>query len=379
MTNHWEKHKYIAKTLKGLEEPLKAELAEIGIGKCRVTNRAIEFHATKEQLYKANYLFRNAINILKPLYQFTAINEQELYDRVKEFEWENIFGLEKTFAISHSVNSDIFTHSQYISLKTKDAIVDRFRDKFNSRPSVDPKQPDVKFNLFIRGEKCSILLDTSGDALFKRGYRIETNQAPLNEVMAAGLISLSGWDKNSTLVDPMCGSGTICIEAGMMLCNIPAGYYRTDFGFFNMEDFDLDLWKKVRNEAKDKIDLRKGITIYGSDLAMKSIRISQKNLDNVPDLKRIIRFKGQDVLDMSAPDEKGTMIINPPYGERIYKDEVAILYQRLGEHLEEEFKGYTLGILSSNKEALDLIHLDKQRKVDLMNGSIECDYRIYTV
>ena len=374
-----EKQKYIAKTLKGLEDPLKQELAGIGINKCRVTNRAIEFHATKEQLYQANYTFRTAINILKPLFQFKASNEQELYDKVKEFEWESIFGLDKTFAISHSVRSEIFTHSQYISLKTKDAIVDRFREKFNSRPSVDPKQPDVKFNLFIRGDKCSLLLDTSGDALFKRGYRIETNMAPLNEVMAAGLISLSGWDRNSTLVDPMCGSGTICIEAGMMLCNIPAGYYRTSFGFFNMADFDLDLWKKVRNQAKDKIELDKGITIHGSDLAMKAIRISQKNLDNVPDLKKIVRFKGEDVLELSAPKKTGTMIINPPYGERIYKDEVAVLYQRLGEHLEDEFRGYTLGILSSNKEALDLIHLNKQRTVDLMNGSIECDYRIYNI
>ena len=374
-----EKQKYIAKTLKGLEQPLKAELAEIGINKCRVTHRAIEFHATKEQLYKANYQFRTAINILKPLFQFTAKNEKELYQKVKEFEWEKLFDLDKTFAITHSVRSDIFTHSQYISLKTKDAIVDRFRDKFNARPSVDPKQPDVKFNLFIRGEKCSLLLDTSGDALFKRGYRMETNKAPLNEVMASGLLSLSGWDKNSTLIDPMCGSGTIAIEAGMMLCNIPSGYYRTSFGFFNMADFDLTLWKKVRNEAKEKIDLSKGIIIQGSDLAMKSIRISQNNLQNVPELKRIVRFKGQDALEISASGNKGTIVINPPYGERIYKDEVAILYQRLGEHLEEEFKGYTLGILSSNKEALDLIHLNKTNKFDMMNGSIECEYRVYSI
>ena len=250
-----EREKYIAKTLKGLEQPLKKELAEIGIAKCRVTNRAIEFHATKEQMYQANYTFRTAINILKPLYQFKANDENELYEEVKKYEWENLFDLDKTFAITHSVRSEIFTHSQYISLKTKDAIVDRFREKFGSRPSIDAKEPDVKLNLFIRDNKCSILLDTSGDSLFKRGYRTETNSAPLNEVLAAGLISLSGWDKNSTLVDPMCGSGTIAIEAGMMLCNIPAGYYRTSFGFFNMEDFDIDIWKKVRNEAKAKIDV----------------------------------------------------------------------------------------------------------------------------
>ena len=352
-----EREKYIAKTLKGLEEPLKQELAEIGINKCRVTNRAIEFHATKEQLYKANYTFRTAINILKPLFQFKANNQDELYNEVKNYEWENLFDLDKTFAITHSVRSEIFTHSQFISLKTKDAIVDRFREKFGSRPSIDPKQPDIKLNLFIRDNKCSVLLDTSGDSLFKRGYRTETNKAPLNEVMAAGLISLSGWDKNSPLIDPMCGSGTIAIEAGMMLCNIPAGYYRTSFGFFNMEDFDIDIWKKVRKEAKENIDLEKGIQISGSDLAMRSIRFSQNNLQNTPELKRIIRFRGMDALEITPTSEKSTIIINPPYGERIYKDEVAVLYERFGEHLKENFKGHKMGILSSNVEALDLIDL----------------------
>ena len=374
-----EREKYIAKTLKGLEQPLKKELAEIGIAKCRVTNRAIEFHATKEQMYQANYTFRTAINILKPLYQFKANDENELYEEVKKYEWENLFDLDKTFAITHSVRSEIFTHSQYISLKTKDAIVDRFREKFGSRPSIDAKEPDVKLNLFIRDNKCSILLDTSGDSLFKRGYRTETNSAPLNEVLAAGLISLSGWDKNSTLVDPMCGSGTIAIEAGMMLCNIPAGYYRTSFGFFNMEDFDIDIWKKVRNEAKAKIDTTKGINIFGSDLAMRSIRFSQNNLGNVPDLKRIVRFRGMDVLELSPTSGKSTIIVNPPYGERIYKDEVGILYERLGEHLKENFKGHKLGILSSNIEALDLIDLEKTEEFDLMNGSIECKYQIYNI
>ena len=374
-----EREKYIAKTLKGLEEPLKQELAEIGINKCRVTNRAIEFHATKEQLYKANYTFRTAINILKPLFQFKANNQDELYNEVKNYEWENLFDLDKTFAITHSVRSEIFTHSQFISLKTKDAIVDRFREKFGSRPSIDPKQPDIKLNLFIRDNKCSVLLDTSGDSLFKRGYRTETNKAPLNEVMAAGLISLSGWDKNSPLIDPMCGSGTIAIEAGMMLCNIPAGYYRTSFGFFNMEDFDIDIWKKVRKEAKENIDLEKGIQISGSDLAMRSIRFSQNNLQNTPELKRIIRFRGMDALEITPTSEKSTIIINPPYGERIYKDEVAVLYERFGEHLKENFKGHKMGILSSNVEALDLIDLNKTNEFDLMNGSIECKYQIYSI
>ncbi|MFB0998543.1 MAG: THUMP domain-containing protein, partial [Flavobacteriales bacterium] len=275
------------------------------------------------------------------------------------------------------VNSTVFTHSQYISLKTKDAIVDRFRDKFNDRPNVDAKDPDIKLNLYIRGEKCQILLDTSGDALFKRGYRLETNSAPLNEVMAAGLLALSGWDKNSALIDPMCGSGTIAIEAGMMLCNIPAGHYRTTFGFFNWEDFDQDLWKKVRNESNAKIDLEKGIKIQASDLAMRSVRMAQSNLRNTPELNRIIRFKVEDALEIQASGSSGTIIINPPYGERIYKDEVAILYQRFGEHIKKEFEGYKLGVLSSNTEALNLIPLEKIEEFDMMNGSIDCKYQLF--
>lgn len=371
------KEKYIAKTLKGLEGVLKKELEELGIPKCRVTNRAIEFHATKEQMYACNYHFRTAISILKPMFNFTAKNENELYEKVKQLEWEKLFGLDKTFAISHSVNSDVFTHSQYISLKTKDAIVDRFREKFNERPNVDSKSPDIKLNLFIRGEKCQILLDTSGDALFKRGYRKETNKAPLNEVLAAGLLALSEWDKKSPLIDPMCGSGTIAIEAGMMLCNIPAGYYRTSFGFFNWEDFDIALWKKVINQAKEKIDLTKGVNIQGSDLAMRSVRIAQSNLRNTPELNRIIRFKVEDAQEIKPFSEKGLVIINPPYGERIYKDEVDILYQRFGEHIKENFTGYKLAVLSSNKPAMKLIPLNKVEDFSLMNGSIECSYQIF--
>ena len=374
-----EREKYIVKTLKGLEQVVKLELQERGINKCRVTNRAIEFHATKEQMYACNYHFRSAISILKPMFSFTAKDENELYDKVKELEWEKIFGLDKTFAISHSVSSDIFTHSQYISLKTKDAIVDRFRDKFNDRPNVDPKDPDIKLNLFIRGEKCQILLDSSGDPLFKRGYRKETNEAPLNEVLAAGLLSLSGWDKNSPLIDPMCGSGTIAIEAGMMLCNIPAGYYRTSFGFFNWEDFDIDLWKKVINEAKEKIDIDKGISISGSDLAMRSVRMAQSNLRNTPELNRVIRFKVEDALEFSSREQNGTILINPPYGERIYKDEVNVRYERFGNYLKENYKGFNLGVLTSNQEAMDLIDLEKTESFELMNGSIDCNFQMFKV
>ena len=349
-----ERKKYVAKTLFGLEDIVRQDLESIGIAKCRVTNRAVEFHATKEQLYKANLSFSSTLNILEPIYSFTAKDENDFYDQVKAYDWSKIFDLDDTFSISSTVKSTTFTHSQYIALKMKDAIVDRFRDETGKRPDVDSKTPDVKFNLSIRDNKCSVAIDTSGDALFKRGYRTETNLAPLNEMLAAGLIKLSGWDKQSTLMDPMCGAGTIPMEAAMMLLNIPAGYYRTHFGFFGQKDFDISVWKKVRDEARENMR-ESSIKIFGSDLAMKSIRKATTNLNNAVELKRNVRFRVEDAL--FAEQERGTttVLVNPPYGERIYKEEVDVLYQRFGDHIAKNYKNCKVGVFSSNFEAMDKV------------------------
>jgi putative N6-adenine-specific DNA methylase len=373
-----ERKKYVAKTLFGLEEVVRKDLEEIGIAKCRVTNRAVEFHATKEQLYKANLSFASALNILEPIYSFTATDENDFYNQVKAYDWSKIFDLDDTFAISSTVKSTTFTHSQYIALKMKDAIVDRFRDETGKRPDVDSKTPDVKFNLSIRDNKCSIAIDTSGDALFKRGYRTETNLAPLNEMLAAGLIQLSGWDKQSTLMDPMCGAGTIPMEAAMMLLNIPAGYYRTHFGFFASKDFDISVWKKVRDEARENMR-ESSVKIFGSDLAMRSIRKATTNLNNAVELKRNVRFKVEDAL--FAEQERGTttVIVNPPYGERIYKEEVDVLYQRFGEHIAKNYKNCKIGVFSSNLEAMDKIGLPKIKEYDLYNAAIKCKFQLFEV
>lgn len=373
-----ERKKYIAKTIFGLEDIVKQDLENLGINKCRVTNRAVEFHATKEQLYKANLSFSSALNILEPIYSFTANNEQDFYNQVKAYDWKKIFDLDDTFSISSTVKSAKFTHSQYIALKMKDAIVDRFRDDTGRRPDVDSKTPDIKFNLTIKDDKCSIAIDTSGDALFKRGYRTETNLAPLNEMLAASLIKMSGWDKKSSLMDPMCGAGTIPIESAMMLLNIPAGYYRTHFGFFGLKDFDIDVWKNVREEAREGIK-QSSIKVFGSDLAMKSIRKATTNLNNAPDLKRNVRFKVEDALFAEQENGATTVLLNPPYGERIYKEEVDILYQRFGDHIAKNFKNCRVGVFSSNFEAMDKIGLPKVKEFDLYNASIKCKFQLFEV
>jgi putative N6-adenine-specific DNA methylase len=373
-----ERKKYVAKTLFGLEQVVKEELADIGIAKCRVTNRAVEFHATKEQLYRANLSFSAALNILEPIFSFKANNENEFYDQVKSYDWSTIFGLDDTFSISSTVRSEKFTHSQYIALKMKDAIVDRFRDETGRRPNVDSKTPDVKFNLSIREDKCTISIDTSGDALFKRGYRVETNLAPLNEMLAAGLIKLSGWDKQSTLMDPMCGAGTIPLEAAMMLLNVPPGFYRRDFGFFGFKDYDPEIWKRIKDEAQDNIT-ESSVKIFGSDLAMKSVRKATSNLNNARDLKRNVRFRVEDATFIEQEKGATTVILNPPYGERIYKEEVDILYQRFGDNIAKNFKNCKVGVFSSNFEALDKIGLNKVKEYDLFNAAIKCKFQIFEV
>lgn len=373
-----ERKKYVAKTLYGLEEVVKNDLAEIGIPKCRVTNRAVEFHATKEQLYKANLSFSAALNILEPIFSFKAKDENEFYDFVKSYDWSKVFGLDDTFSISSSVKSEFFNHSQYIALKMKDAIVDRFRDETGKRPDVDSKTPDIKFNLSIKDDRCSIAIDTSGDALFKRGYRTETNLAPLNEMLAAGLIKLSGWDKQSTLMDPMCGAGTIPMEAAMMLLNIPAGYYRSHFGFFGLKDFDHDIWRKVRQEAREGI-VESSVKIFGSDLAMRSIRKATTNLNNARELKRNVRFKVEDALFVEQEKGTTTVLLNPPYGERIYKEEVDVLYERFGDNIAKNFKNCKVGVFSSNFEALDKIQLNKVKEYNLYNAAIKCKFQLFEV
>ncbi len=373
-----ERERYIAKTFFGLESPLGDEMKELGLKRVRILNRAVEFYATKEEMYLANYSLRCAISILKPLFTFEAKNEHEFYRNIKRFSWMKLMSVEQTFIINNSVKSDVFTHSHYISLKMKDAIVDRFREeRRGKRPSIDSVNPDFRFFLKINGTKCSVSLDTSGDVLFKRGYRIATNEAPLNEVLAAGLLRLSGWDKETSLLDPVCGSGTFAIEAAMRAMNIPGGYYRESFGFMQMKDFDHSVWNKMEKAQNAKI-LDKISKIYGSDISSKSLACAHDNIDLDDKLKRNIRFKKEDVSVVEKPASCSLVICNPPYGERLSnKESVNKLYQDIGRNFKRNFPNTKLAIISSNKEALDGIDLELEKEISVLNGSLACSFRVY--
>ena len=369
--------KYIAKTFQGLEDALALELIKMGATNVTTQRRSVHFEGDKKILYRANYESRLALSILKPLFSFKARNENELYKNIYEYNWKNLFRTTHTFSIVQVVNSKFFTHTKYAALKTKDAIADHFRDEFNRRPSVDTDNPDIKIHLHINDSQVNISIDTSGESLFKRGYRTETNQAPINEIMAAGLVALSGWDKKSTFIDPFCGSGTIAIEAGFLAFNIPAGICRKRFGFEKMKDYDKALFEQVKTEAQEKI-VDKDLKISGFDNDPKSLRFANKNLSNIDLLKSKIRFKLDDALEMSAPlGEKGVIVTNPPYGERLHQEDIIELYTKFGRNLRANFDGYKIFIISPNQEALESLSIEPNNTIKLKNGQIDCDFNYY--
>lgn len=377
MSNHLKT--YVAKTMFGLEHLVEQELKELGISKTKIVKRAVEFEATKKQLYQANYQLRCAVNILEPIHSFEASTEDEFYKKVKSFPWFRIMKVSDTFAISHSVNSPNFTHSYYITLKMKDAIVDRFREERGKRPSIDTKSPSVKFNLRINGTKCYISIDTSGNSLFKRGYREYTNDAPLNEILAASLIKLMNLKKEDGVMDITCGTGTIPIETGFQQNNIPSGYYRSHFGFMTTKGFDPTLWDEVKKEANRAI-LESNNKIYGTDLEAKFIRLARKNADQATLLKRQLRFTVDNATLVKKPMGVNTVIINPPYGERLLDQEDTIrLYKNIDKNLQANFKGCRVGVLSSNIQALDEFTITQQNEFDIKNGDLDCKFRIYQV
>lgn len=371
------KFKMVAKTFRGLEEVLHNELENLGATNLIKGNRMVEFTGNQEMLYKANFHLRTALKILKPIFEFKVKNEDELYKSIQTIDWSNYFDLKNTFSVDSVVFSNNFSHTKYVALKVKDAIVDQFREKFGKRPYVDADDPDLRINIHISNETCTVSLDSSGDSLHKRGYRIKTNKAPLNEVLAAGMILLSGWDQKSLFIDPMCGSGTLIIEAAMMAHNIPPGLYRKKFGFETWKDFDSDLLEDIYEEEspENKID----INIIGADISEIATRISLENIENAA-LKRKIDLITKPIEDFIPPrDEIGTIITNPPYGERLKKNEINDFYKSLGDKFKKSFKGYNIWMLSSNFEAIKNIGLHPSKKMTLFNGALECKFLNYEI
>lgn len=375
-----ENFNIIATTLAGLEEVLAAELRELDMEYVKVGNRVVTCSGNLRQLYEANLWCRTAIRILKPIRQFKVRDEKSLYEQVQKTDWSEFFGVDMTFAIDAVVSHSTFEHSLYVSQLTKDAIVDQFRAKTGERPSVDRIRPDVRLNLHMHDNLVTLSLDSSGDSLHRRGYRLQTNVAPLNEVLAAGIIALSGWDKKSPFIDPMCGSGTFLIEAALMAQNIAPGLFRRDpYGFEKWKDYNESLFEMVWNTAEAKEKRTPQAQIIGYDLDADYVEAARNNIANAG-LENIIQVEHADFFETQAPEGHGVVVMNPPYNERIQSEDINELYKNIGDTLKNNYQGYDAFVFTGNLEAAKSIGLRTSRRVPLYNGSIECrllKYELY--
>lgn len=362
--------KIVARTLAGLEELLAEEIQQIGGKEVEIFNRAVEYKGDLTLLYKSNLWLRTAIDVLLPLSKFQANNEEELYEKVQKINWSNYITSEKTFSITPIVHSSVFTHSHYASLKVKDAIVDQLREKKGRRPNIDTENPDVKIMLRISENKCSLLLNSSGDSLFKRGYRTYGGLAPINEVLAAGIIGLSNWDTKTPFVDPMCGSGTFVIEAAMKAKNIAPGYIRDEFGFMNWLDYREDIWIGLKYEAQFEIKDQKA-PIFAYDKSRQTIRTAEMNAESIDELKGAIQFEMKDFFKNEKPTEDGIVITNPPYEVRLKTNNIEQFYELIGNNLKHKWTGYDAWIISSNLNAIKRLGLKPKKKIPLFNAQLE--------
>lgn len=362
----------LAKCPSGLEGVLASELEMLGGENISILNRAVAFEGDKRLLYAANYHCRTALRILVPIKQFSILTEQDLYTAVKSVKWEDYFSADQTFAFDSTVNQSVFTHSHYVSQRAKDAIADRFREKTGKRPSVDTENPDFKINIHLSRNELNLSFDSSGDSLHKRGYHISNAEAPLSEVLAAGMILLSGWDGHSTFIDPMCGSGTLLTEAAMIAMNLPAGYFRQEFGFMRWKDFNKPLWEDVLDESlEEQTDIE--AEILGSDMSAQNLRSAEANLKQAR-LHKDVRLSVSKFQDVVPPEGPGTLVTNPPYGERIQVDDIIELYRDLGNVLKRRFSGYKAWVISSDLRAVKMIGLKPMKKHVLFNGPLECRF-----
>ena len=367
--------KLVAKTFKGLEEVLAQEIKDMGGEHVNIMNRAVSFKGSNRLIYKGNYCLRTAIRVLKPILEFEARDEEYYYRQLKKHDWSFYLKKGQTFAIDATVFGDYFNHSKFVALKFKDAIVDQFREKIGQRPDVDVEDPDLRLNVHISQKKVTVSIDTSGFSLFKRNYKLAPFPAPINEVLAAGMLRLIGWTADVPLVDPMCGSGTFLMEAAMIAQNIPAGYHIEQFAFMKWDHFQPELWKEVKQEANSKIK-HKLLRIYGSDVHPRAIRICQKMFAK-HDYAKSIQIEQRDISLLEKPFDQGVIVTNPPYGERLDDRETNELYNEIGDALKKQFSGYDAWLISSNMKALKNIGLRPSRKITLYNGKLECKFQKY--
>lgn len=369
--------KMIAKTMAGLEDVLAEELIGLGANNLEIGKRMVSFEGDLALMYKANIQCRTALRILRPVYEFKAKTTDDIYKKVKAMNWFEHLTEDSTFAIDAITFSDYFTHSKFVAYRVKDAIADYFMQRTEKRPSVNVENPDLLINFHVAHDKCTLSFDSSGESLHKRGYRVAQTEAPLNEVLAAGMILKTGWRGGSDFIDPMCGSGTLLIEAAMIAMNVPPGIYRQNFAFEKWKNFNADLFETIYNDDSGEREFKH--KIYGSDISSEAIAIAAKNVKNAG-LEKCIDLKVMPFENYTeAPSENAILVTNPPYGERIKPEDLFGLYENIGERLKHVFMGYSAWILSYKKECFDKIGLKPSKKIQLVNGSLQCEFRKYDI
>lgn len=371
-----QEYPLIAKTFQGLEEVLAKELTELGANEIEIGKRMVSFVGDKEMMYRANFCLRTAVRILKPIYSFKARTPDDVYEAIKSLEWEQYIRLGQTFSIDATVYSSEFRNSRFVTYRVKDAIVDYFQEKTGRRPNISLTNPDIRLNIHIAEKECTLSLDSSGESLHLRGYRQATVEAPINEVMAAAMVLMSGWQCDCDLIDPFCGSGTIAIEAALIARNIYPGVFRQKFGFENWADFDADLLDRIYNDDSQEREFTHHI--YGYDLNKNAVGAAEENAKSAG-VRDVVTLKQMNFQDFHQPKEKALIITNPPYGERLRPNDIVQLYEMIGERLKHEFVGGEAWIICSREELFDAIGMRPSFRVLLQNGALDCELRKYQV
>ncbi|MBQ9556632.1 MAG: RNA methyltransferase [Muribaculaceae bacterium] len=373
MTNKFD---MVAKTFLGLEGVLADELRALGAEEVTEGNRVVYFKGDKEMLYRANFACRTAVRVLKPFLTLKSTGADDLYEQLKTFDWEQLMAVDTTFAIDATVYSEQFNNSRFVTYRVKDAIADFFNDKYGKRPSIRLSNPDIRLDVHISGREVTLSLDSSGDPLFKRGWRVAQTDAPINEVLAAGIILLSGWDGKTDLIDPMCGSGTFLIEAALIAANIAPGVYRDHYAFQKWPDYDAELFDKIYNDDSNEREFTH--KIYGSDIEGKAIAIARTNVKSAG-LNKYIELERRDINDIDEVPASGTLISNPPYGERLNIEDIESLYRDMGYKFKHTFKGYNVWLICYDNDLSYKVGLKPSVRYKLNNGGLDCELLQYVI
>ncbi len=367
-----EDFELIAKTFQGLEEVLAKELVALGADNVQIGRRMVSFTGDKALMYKANFHLRTAVRILKPILHFKASDADEVYNVIKSIDWDEYLDANSTFSVDSVVYSDVFRHSKFVAYRVKDAIADYFNEKYGRRPSVRLNNPDLVFHIHIAQEECTLAFDSSGESLHRRGYRVETGAAPINEVLAAGMIMLTGWQGECDFIDPMCGSGTLPIEAALIARNIAPGVYRKGYAFEKWKDFDEELFRSIYED--DSMEREFEHKIYGYDVDGRMVACARKNVKSAM-MNDVIEINCRDIKDFVEPEKRALMVVNPPYGERLVSDNLLQTYKDLGARLKHAFQGNEAWVISSSYDCFDQIGLKASARIALFNGDLDCEFR----